>query len=265
MRSGEVPRHFAGTRAVGAIEQLRDWVFTAERCAAFTGAGISTESGIPDFRTPGGVWTRFRQIDYSEFVASREARVEYWKARMSMYGEFANAQPNAGHRALACLENLGRLQAVITQNIDGLHQIAGSTRVIELHGTARVIACIGCKRELAPEAVHSRIEAGELAPDCDQCGSPLKSKTISFGQMMPEREMREAAELAGSCNLFLAVGSSLVVEPAASIPRIAKQYGAKLVIVNREPTPLDYAADLVIHEPIGATLAAAVDRVAMVD
>lgn len=241
-----------------AIDQLRSLLAESRRAIALTGAGISTESGIPDFRSPGGVWTRHKPVLYDEFLASRAARVRFWKARLEMYEEFRRAQPNDGHLALARLESAGRLQAVITQNIDGLHQLAGSHRVIELHGTARIIACVGCGKEWTPEAIHAMVTAGDDAPDCDDCGRPLKSKTISFGQAMPEREMREAAALAGQCDLMLAIGSSLVVEPAASIPRIAKGNGAKLVIINRDETPLDCVADLVIRAGIGATLHAAV-------
>ncbi len=234
--------------------QLAHWLADAGSAVAFTGAGISTESGIPDFRSPGGVWTRHRPVMYDEFVASREARVRYWRMRVEAYREFAAAQPNDGHRALAKLEQASRLRGVITQNIDGLHQLAGSRRVIELHGTARIVACIECHREWHPDVVHARIDAGDEAPDCESCGAPLKSKTISFGQAMPVGAMAEAEMLAREADLFLAIGSSLVVEPAASLPRLAAQYGAKLVIINRDPTPLDFRADLLIRDSIGLTL-----------
>jgi NAD-dependent protein deacetylase/lipoamidase len=238
-------------------KQLATLLDRAEYVVAFTGAGISTESGIPDFRSPGGVWSKTTPVQYSDFVSSRDERVRYWKQRIEIYRDFAAASPNAGHRMLAELEKRGKLKGIITQNIDGLHQIAGSKRVIEIHGTARVVACIDCKKEWSPEAIHEMIEAGDEAPDCDACGSPLKSRTISFGQAMPEVEMQESAQLARSADLFLAIGSSLVVEPAASLPRIAKHYGATLVIINRDETPLDSMADLVIQESIGETLAAA--------
>jgi len=180
--------------------------------------------------------------------------VRFWKMRREVYAGFAAAKPNIGHEALARLEQGGFLRAVITQNIDGLHQDAGSRRVIELHGTARVIACIGCRREWTPEAVIERLDAGDDAPDCEDCGAPLKSKTISFGQAMPLAEMEEARGLAGDADVFLAIGSSLVVEPAAAIPRYAKNCRAKLVILNNEATPLDDRADLVIRAPIGETM-----------
>lgn len=246
---------------MGTIERLGGLLRSAHTTVAFTGAGISTESGIPDFRSPGGVWARHRPVYYDEFLASREARARYWKMRMEAYRDFAGAVPNAGHIALARLEQRGVLRGVITQNIDGLHQQAGSANVIELHGTARVVSCIACDREWEPEVVHARIEAGEEAPDCEDCGAPLKSKTISFGQQMPAGPMARAHALTLEAGIskdgpgvFLAIGSSLVVEPAASFPRIAKEHGATLIIINATETPLDGLADMIIREPIGPTL-----------
>lgn len=238
------------------IDRLSDLLRSAHSAVAFTGAGMSTESGIADFRSPGGIWSRFAPVYYDEFVTSRAARVRYWQMRRELYKEFGGAKPNDGHRALARLEEAGRLRAVITQNIDGLHQDAGSRRVIEIHGTARRIGCIACGREFPPDDVMARVEAGDEAPDCDACGAPIKAKTIAFGQPMPEREMREAVELAAGSDLMLAIGTSLTVEPAASLPRIARQAGAKLVIINRTETPLDHLAHLVINGGIGETLAA---------
>ena len=246
------------------IERVGDLLRAAHSVVAFTGAGISTESGIPDFRSPGGVWSRYKPVYYDEFVASREARARYWKMRMEAYREFASAQPNAGHVALAAMEVAGILAGIITQNIDGLHQLAGSKKVIELHGTARVVACIACGKESVPEVVHARIDAGDEAPDCEDCGAPLKSRTISFGQQMPAEPMARAHELtlstaatAGqSPGVFLAIGSSLVVEPAASFPRMAKENGAKLIIMNATETPLDPLADLIVRNSIGQSLAA---------
>ncbi|MGD2109516.1 MAG: NAD-dependent deacylase [Phycisphaerae bacterium] len=244
------------------IDQIARYIDDANAGVAFTGAGISTESGIPDFRSPGGVWSKQSPVYYDEFVASREARARYWAMRVQMHREFDQAEPNDGHRALARFEELGKLIAVITQNIDGLHQDAGSRHVVELHGTARVVGCIGCGKEWEPHQVLARVEAGDTAPDCDECGAPLKSKTVSFGQSMPVREMAEASRLVQAADLCLAIGSSLVVEPAASIPRLAKQYGATLVIINRTETPLDFDADLVIREPIGETMRAVLERFA---
>ncbi len=240
--------------------RLADLVKGARAMVAFTGAGISTESGIPDFRSPGGVWSRHKPVYYDEFVSSRAARVRYWKMRIEAYRDFATAKPNVGHLAIARLEELSLLRGVITQNIDGLHQLAGSRRVIELHGTARLVACIACGREWPSEEIHTRIESGDDAPDCDECGAPLKSKTVSFGQAMPVDAMADAECLALDADLFLAVGSSLVVEPAASLPRIAKSNGATLVIINATETPLDTAADLIIRTPIGQTLRSVSDQ-----
>ena len=243
-----------------AIEQLAGFLEGAKAGVAFTGAGISTESGIPDFRSPGGVWSQQSPVYYDDFLRSRPERVRFWQMRRQMHAEFAEAKPNDGHLALARLENAGKIIAVVTQNIDGLHQDAGSNRVIELHGTNRVVGCVSCGKEWEPEEVLARIEAGDDAPDCDECGAPLKSKTISFGQAMPQREMAEAAELSSVADVYLAIGSSLVVHPAASFPQLAKQRGATLVILNKTPTPLDDYADLVINAPIGPTMNEALQR-----
>jgi NAD-dependent deacetylase len=242
------------------IEVLADLVRMARSAVAFTGAGISTESGIPDFRSPGGIWTRHKPVLYSEFMASREARVRGWKLAAGMFLESRAAQPNDGHRAIAELERRGHVAAVITQNIDGLHRDAGSAGVIELHGTNRKVCCQDCSSTWPTEDIVERWQAGDEAPDCEDCGGPLKTATVSFGQSMPEHEMRRAGEVTLRAELFLAIGSSLVVEPAASFPRIAKGNGASLVIINREPTPLDELADAVIRRPIGETLNALLAR-----
>ncbi len=245
---------------MGDLQRLVDLLADARAGVAFTGAGMSTESGIPDFRSPGGVWSRQAPVMYDDFLRSRAERVRYWKMRVELYRDFSQAKPNAGHLAVARLEELGKITAVVTQNIDGLHQDAGSRRVVELHGTNRMIACIGCGKEWEPKAALAMVEAGDDAPDCDACGQPLKSKTIAFGQAMPEREMAEAGRLSVDADLYLAIGSSLVVEPAASMPRLAKQHGATLVIINKTETPLDPIADLVISKPIGETLTAVLQR-----
>ncbi|QQS44999.1 MAG: NAD-dependent deacylase [Acidobacteriota bacterium] len=234
----------------------------AKRIAGFTGAGISTESGIPDFRSPNGIWARNRMIEYGEFISSREARIEYWRQKLEMWPEMRDARPNAGHYAFAELEKQGRLRALITQNIDGLHQMAGNTGVIELHGTSIEAGCLSCHRRIPMDEAVSRVEAGDPAPECELCGGMLKPATISFGQMMPEQEMRMAIEAASDCDLFLAVGSSLVVHPAASLPEIAKNRGARLVIINRTQTPLDGMADLVLRDEIGSVLPRLVEHLA---
>jgi NAD-dependent deacetylase len=220
----------------------------------FTGAGISTESGIPDFRSPGGIWVKNRIIEYQEFISSRESRVEYWRQKVAMWPEMRDAQPNGGHLAFAELERQGRLRALITQNIDGLHQRAGSTGVIELHGTSVEAACLTCGDRISMDEAVKRVEEGDPAPECDHCGGLLKPATISFGQAMPAREMDLAVRSCYDCDVFLAVGSSLVVYPAAALPELAKQNGAALIIINRTPTPLDGIADLVVNEEIGKAL-----------
>jgi NAD-dependent deacetylase len=237
-------------------EQVRAKIAASRRICGFTGAGISTESGIPDFRSPGGVWSKYRTVYFDEFMSSREARVEYWRQKAENWPHIRDAQPNAGHFAFAQLEHQGRLRALITQNIDGLHQKAGSSRdkVIELHGTTIDILCLSCGDITSSEEAIARIAAGDLAPECRLCGGYLKPATISFGQAMPEGEMRRAVAAAADCDIFVAAGSSLVVQPAAGIPALAKSRGATLVIVNRDPTPLDDMADLVIQDEIGKAL-----------
>ncbi|HEX6004312.1 MAG TPA: NAD-dependent protein deacylase [Burkholderiales bacterium] len=242
------------------LSAFSELVRGARRGVAFTGAGISTESGIPDFRGPQGVWTTETPVLYQDFMADRAARVKAWERGVRMFHRCKSAQPNGGHLAIAELQKRGHLSAVITQNIDGLHGDAGSTEVIELHGTNRYSACQHCRKEWTTAEIVARVERGEAAPECDDCRGPIKTLTISFGQAMPEAEMRRAADVSMTADLFISIGSSLVVEPAASFPRLARQSGAKLVILNNQETPLDGLADLVIREPIGATLRALLAR-----
>jgi NAD-dependent deacetylase len=243
-----------------ALSAFCEFVHTARRGVAFTGAGISTESGIPDFRGPNGVWTKEMPVLYQDFMADRAARVKAWERGVRMFHRCNAARPNDGHRAIAELQRRGHLAAVITQNIDGLHYDAGSADVIELHGTNRYCACQHCGKEWPTSMVVARVEQGEEAPECDACSGPIKTRTISFGQSMPENEMRRAAEASMAADLFISIGSSLVVEPAASFPRIAKQSGARLVILNNQETPLDGLADIVIREEIGATMCTLLQR-----
>lgn len=220
----------------------------------FTGAGMSTESGIPDFRSPGGIWSKYQPVYFDEFMASSEARREYWRQKTEAHVEFAKAEPNVGHRILGRWEQESRIQGVVTQNIDGLHQLAGSHRVLELHGTAREAACMECgDRQPIQPLVDAFLADGE-PPDCEHCSGPLKHATISFGQALDEAVMTEAVRWMEQAELVIVLGSSLVVHPAASLPELAVQSGARLVIVNRDPTPLDTIADMVIHESIGSTL-----------
>ena len=235
---------------------LARWVAEAEALVPFTGAGISTECGIPDFRSPGGIWTRNNPIPFEAFLASAEARREAWRRRFAMEGAFAGARPGRGHRAIAAWIGAGRSPAVITQNIDDLHRQSGvaADAVVELHGNTTYAACLSCglRHELAPIRAH--FEARGEAPPCRACGGLLKTATISFGQPMPEDAMRRAKTLAATADLFVAIGSSLVVYPAAALPAFAQRHGARLVVINREPTPLDDTADLVLRGDIGELL-----------
>jgi NAD-dependent deacetylase len=226
----------------------------ASRGVAFTGAGISTESGIPDYRGPQGVWNTETPVYYQDFMASREARVRAWQRGVRMFHRCGAAKPNDGHLILTELQRRGHITTVITQNIDGLHLDAGNENVIELHGTNRFAACQHCWKEWPATAIIERVEKGDEAPECDACGGPIKARTISFGQAMPEKEMRLAMEASVNADLYISIGSSLVVEPAASFPRLAKQSGAALVIINNQATPLDDIADIVIRQPIGETM-----------
>jgi NAD-dependent deacetylase len=221
---------------------------------AFTGAGISTESGIPDFRGPQGVWNTETPVYYQDFMASREARVRAWQRGARMYHRCCTARPNEGHLVITELQRRGHITTVVTQNIDGLHNDAGNTNVIELHGTNRYAQCQHCGKEWPTAAIVERVEKGDDAPECDACQGPIKARTISFGQAMPEKEMQLAAEASTKADLYVAIGSSLVVEPAASFPVLAKRSGASLVIINNQETPLDAIADIVIREPIGETM-----------
>jgi NAD-dependent deacetylase len=238
------------------VERLGDMIAAASTIVPFTGAGISTECGIPDFRSPGGLWTRNRPIPFDEFVASQDARDESWRRRFAMEATFAAAKPGRGHRALASLYRAGKVPAVITQNIDNLHQASGFApdHVIELHGNTTYARCIGCGETYPLDWVKHRFDATGGAPDCEVCFEPVKTATISFGQAMPEDAMHRATELARNCDLFIAIGSSLVVWPAAGFPMMARECGAKLVIINREPTEQDDIADLVIRDDIGEVL-----------
>lgn len=241
---------------VSQINLVADWIAAARAAVVLTGAGISTESGIPDFRSPGGVWSKYRTVYYGEFLESPDARHEYWRQKCEMHREFADARPNAGHEVLARWETADRIRGVITQNIDGLHQMAGSGRVLELHGTARQAACVDCRARYAIGPLVEQFLASHSVPACSGCGAPLKHATISFGQMLPADVLMEANRWTREADLMLAIGSSLIVTPAADLPRHAKMKGARLVILNRDPTPLNGLADAVLTTPIGATLTA---------
>ena len=244
------------------ISDLADLLAAARRIVVFTGAGISTESGIPDFRSPGGIWTKMAPIEFQDFIASAEMRKEAWRRRFAMEEMFASVKPNLGHKAVAELVAKGRATHVITQNIDNLHQDSGvpAELVVELHGNTRYAKCLDCGARAELDPIRTHFEATGEPPECQFCAGMLKTATISFGQAMPEIEMARAESATRACDLFLVLGSSLVVYPAAGFPLLAKRRGAKLVIVNREETPQDDAADLVLHSEIGPTLKGAVDR-----
>ena len=237
------------------LEELSRLIDTADRIVLFTGAGISTESGIPDFRSPGGVWTKMAPIDFRDFMRSDEARRETWKRRFAMEDLFRQATPNRGHRACAELIRCGKATSIVTQNIDGLHQDSGipDAKVIELHGNTTYAHCLDCKQRYEIDALRVDFEQDNIVPHC-ACGGWVKTATISFGQAMPVDEMRRAEQETLLADLFICMGSSLVVYPAAGFPELAKRNGASLVIVNREQTALDRMADLVLHRSIGETL-----------
>lgn len=237
-------------------DSLRELIEGAGRIVPFTGAGISTECGIPDFRSPGGLWSKNRPIDFDEFLAKQEMRDESWRRRFAMEDNFSSATPGRGHRALASLYRAGKIPGLITQNIDNLHQKSGIAErdIVELHGNTTYALCLQCEQRYELGWVREKFEkAGERAPDC-ACGGPIKTATVSFGQAMPSDAMQRAEALSNTCDLFLAIGSSLVVWPAAGFPLMAKRNGAALVIINREPTEFDEAADLVLHNDIGDVL-----------
>jgi NAD-dependent deacetylase len=240
-----------------AIARLGEMIHEASTIVPFTGAGISTECGIPDFRSPGGLWTKNRPIPFDEFLASQEVRNESWRRRFAMSEQFGDAQPGRGHRALASLYRAGKVPAVVTQNIDNLHQASGIApeHVVELHGNTTYAACLDCAKQYELSWVRQRMDAANgCAPDCLDCGGFIKTATVSFGQAMPAAAMRRAEELTLSCNLFMAIGSSLVVWPAAGFPLMAKRNGARLIIINREATEFDDLADLVVRQDIGTAL-----------
>lgn len=239
-----------------AVRELQDVIDSQDRIVVLTGAGISTESGIPDFRSPGGIWSRYKTVTIQEFLSSNDARKRYWQYKMETYRDFSRASPNSGHHALVKLERDNKLQILVTQNIDGLHQQAGNSadKVLELHGTERYVKCLTCEHRFDRDRIQERVESGEEVPICDSCGGWLKPATISFGQMLPEQVLKRAFLESEKCRAFLVIGSSLSVQPAAMLPEIAKDAGAWLGILNRDPTPLDQLADWVCHSGAGEIL-----------
>ena len=240
------------------LREVRSWIREAERIVVLTGAGISTESGIPDFRGPQGVWTKNpgaeKMATLSHYVSDPEVRRRAWRSRLE--SPAWKAEPNAGHRALVELERTGRLDTLITQNVDGLHQAAGASpeRVVEIHGTIHEVNCLACGERAPMERALARVRAGEEDPACRSCGGILKSATISFGQNLVARDLQRAEAAAEGCDLLLAVGTTLSVFPIAGVVPVAKRAGARIVIVNAEPTEMDALADAVIRGPIGRIL-----------
>jgi NAD-dependent deacetylase len=246
------------------IDSVSDMIIQSKKLVVFTGAGISTESGVSDFRSPGGIWSRFDpgELNFQSFMASEAGREKYWAFSKSLWPTIVDAKPNPGHYAIAELHRLGKLDCVITQNIDSLHQKSGvpEEKVIELHGTLKWVICLECGQRYPREEIQARLDSGVKVPRCDSCSGIMKPATVAFGQPMPERETGQAEIKAAACDLFLAAGSSLVVYPAAQMPLIAKDNGAKLVIINLTPTPHDRYADIVIHDKTGPVLSQIVDQ-----
>ncbi len=247
------------------IEKLAALLAEAKKVVVFTGAGFSTESGVPDFRSPGGVWDVFdpSELNLQNFLGNERIRKEYWRMHKMMWETIREAKPNAGHYAVADLHSMGKLDVVVTQNTDGLHQAAGvpDDRVLEIHGTMKWVDCLDCGRRYPRAQVHEKMLAGELIPLCDSCKGLLKPATVAFGQAMPEYETRMAEERSEACDVLIAAGSSLVVYPAAQMPVLAKRNGAKLVILNLTETPHDRYADIIIREKTGETLSRVMGRV----
>lgn len=235
------------------LEELAVRVKNSNAIVFFTGAGISTESGVPDFRSPGGVWTKYQPVLYQDFLASESARFQHWQLKKATYELFKAVKPNLAHYAICEFEKRGQLLGLITQNIDGLHKIAGTSdeKLVELHGTDRLVTCLECGKRYEPADVYEDLSEKFTAPTCGDCGGLLKSANVSFGQSMPLAAMQRAQRLSEEGDIFVVLGSSLQVHPAASFPVIAKRRGALLAIVNRDPTPLDDIADFVDHGAIG--------------
>ncbi|MBW1781795.1 MAG: Sir2 family NAD-dependent protein deacetylase [Deltaproteobacteria bacterium] len=240
------------------IEKGAEIIGAAQKILVFTGAGLSTESGIPDFRSPGGIWEKYDPSDFyfQKFISDETSREKYWQMSTEFYDTIRDAMPNQAHLAIKTLEDHGKLLAIVTQNIDNLHHKAGNSpnKIIELHGTVISVSCLTCKKKYERDDIQARLGSGVKVPYCDDCGGILKPDTISFGQAMPQEEMERSMIAAAQCDLCMVLGSSLVVYPAASIPIHAVQSSARLMIINRDPTPQDGEADLVIRMSVSDAL-----------
>ncbi len=236
------------------IAEGAEMIKEAQKILVFSGAGLSTESGIPDFRSPGGLWEKYDPMDfmYQKIISDEKARIKYWEMIKNVYEILAKAAPNSAHKAIKSLEDKGKLLAVVTQNIDGLHHDAGNSqdRIIEIHGTVATISCLKCGKQYQKSEIIPRLASGEKVPYCDKCSGILKPDSIAFGQAMPEDKMTRAIMHVRDCDLCIVLGSSLLVYPAASIPEYAVQGQAKVMLINRESTPIDRGADLVIHDSV---------------
>jgi NAD-dependent deacetylase len=235
------------------LEEFAGRVKTSSAIVFFTGAGISTESGVPDFRSPGGVWTKYQPVLFEDFLSSESARIQHWQLKKATYELFKTVEPNIAHHAICEYERRGQILGLITQNIDGLHKLAGTSdeMLVELHGTDRLVTCLNCGKRYQPADVYENLGETFTAPKCEDCGGFLKSANVSFGQSMPIEAMERAQAWSERADIFLVLGSSLQVQPAACFPVIAKRAGALLAIINRDPTPLDDLADFVHNGPIG--------------
>ena len=246
------------------ISQAAELIRNSQKILVFTGAGMSTESGIPDFRSPGGIWDKYDPSDFylQNIISSEESRLRYWEMSSEYYSVMKKARPNNAHFAIKHIEDTGKLLAIVTQNIDRLHHKAGNSpeKIIEIHGTAFLVSCLSCGSIYERDEIEERIMKGERVPICDKCSGILKPATISFGQAMPEKEMAESIIKAQQCDLCIVLGSSLVVYPAASVPDHAVDSGARLIIVNRDETPIDYKADVVIHDSLSKIMKAIVEK-----
>jgi NAD-dependent deacetylase len=250
------------TKIVFAAQKIN----ASKRLVFFTGAGISTESGIPDYRSQGGIWDKFKPVYFDEFMSSKKARIRYWEQRLDMEKSLRVSKPNQGHKSIAKLYELGLLKTLITQNIDGLHEASGipEKKIIELHGNTRRVRCMSCKKLISWEQAEKMIKAGDKAPVCS-CSGYFKPDTISFGQAMPVEQTQKAAMLSSKSDVFVVVGSTLLVQPAALMPGYAKAAGAFLVIVNLSKTPYDKICDVLIRGKAGDVLKKIVDRVTSFD
>lgn len=236
------------------FEEFASKIRNSRAIVFFTGAGISTESGIPDFRSPGGIWTKYTPVYFSDFISNESERMRYWKMKQESLETYKKSvEPNIGHYSIKKFEDRGQLLGLITQNVDGLHAIAGVSeeKIVEIHGTDRKVVCLQCGKYYPAEDIYKRLVGDFTSPLCDACNGLLKPATVSFGQQMPEHAMKRAQELSASAEMFIVVGTSLQVQPAASFPVIAKRSGAFLAIINRDPTPLDSLAEYNFRGEIG--------------